>query len=190
MSRPSGPGASRRHHRLPARAFRQRAGRGQAHRRISRRSAATSSSPIRASRRRSGSPPLPRDGLIEAGKYGPLPRIGDDGTRPLDAYARPAAGHRRPEPRGDRHRRHRRRRRGERHRHQPAARRSDARLRALWRPTCRPRWPKRGRPATKSSCRCRWSPTAIPISIPARRRSPWRPARPRTSIACTGSSAG
>jgi len=33
---------------------------------------------------------LPRDGLIEAGKYGPLPRIGDDGTRPLDAYARPA----------------------------------------------------------------------------------------------------
>jgi len=34
---------------------------------------------------------LPRDGLIEAGKYGPLPRIGDDGTRPLEAYARPAS---------------------------------------------------------------------------------------------------
>lgn len=33
---------------------------------------------------------LPRDSLIEPGKYGPLPRIGDDGTRPLDAYARPA----------------------------------------------------------------------------------------------------
>ncbi|MBN8994227.1 MAG: divergent polysaccharide deacetylase family protein [Rhizobiales bacterium] len=33
---------------------------------------------------------IPRGDLVEKGKYGPLPRIGDDGTRPLDAYARPA----------------------------------------------------------------------------------------------------
>lgn len=33
---------------------------------------------------------LPRGDLVEKGKYGPLPRIGDDGARPLDAYARPA----------------------------------------------------------------------------------------------------
>jgi polysaccharide deacetylase 2 family uncharacterized protein YibQ len=31
----------------------------------------------------------PRDDLVEQSLYGPLPRIGDDGTRPLDAYARP-----------------------------------------------------------------------------------------------------
>ena len=31
----------------------------------------------------------PRADLVESGKYGPMPRIGDDGTRPLDAYARP-----------------------------------------------------------------------------------------------------
>jgi polysaccharide deacetylase 2 family uncharacterized protein YibQ len=31
----------------------------------------------------------PRSGLVEMGPYGPLPRIGDDGTRPIDAYARP-----------------------------------------------------------------------------------------------------
>ena len=32
----------------------------------------------------------PREDLVETGAYGLLPRIGDDGTRPLDAYARPA----------------------------------------------------------------------------------------------------
>lgn len=32
---------------------------------------------------------LPRQDLIEKSRYGPLPRIGDDGTRPMDAYARP-----------------------------------------------------------------------------------------------------
>jgi polysaccharide deacetylase 2 family uncharacterized protein YibQ len=31
----------------------------------------------------------PREDLVEKGRYGPLPRIGDDGTRPLEAYARP-----------------------------------------------------------------------------------------------------
>jgi len=31
----------------------------------------------------------PRNGLVETGPYGPLPRVGDDGTRPIDAYARP-----------------------------------------------------------------------------------------------------
>lgn len=33
----------------------------------------------------------PRQELIEDSEIGPLPRIGDDGTRPLDAYARPAS---------------------------------------------------------------------------------------------------
>jgi polysaccharide deacetylase 2 family uncharacterized protein YibQ len=33
---------------------------------------------------------LPDQKLIEASKDGPLPRIAEDGTRPLDAYARPA----------------------------------------------------------------------------------------------------
>jgi uncharacterized protein len=33
----------------------------------------------------------PREDLTETSAYGLLPRIGDDGTRPLDAYARPAA---------------------------------------------------------------------------------------------------
>jgi len=33
---------------------------------------------------------IPRNDLVEKGKYGLLPRIGDDGTRPLDAYAAPA----------------------------------------------------------------------------------------------------
>jgi polysaccharide deacetylase 2 family uncharacterized protein YibQ len=32
----------------------------------------------------------PREGLVEQGTYGLLPRIGEDGTRPLEAYARPA----------------------------------------------------------------------------------------------------
>jgi uncharacterized protein len=32
----------------------------------------------------------PREDLIEVDTYGLLPRIGDDGTRPLEAYARPA----------------------------------------------------------------------------------------------------
>lgn len=32
----------------------------------------------------------PREDLVETGAYGLLPRVGDDGTRPLDAYARPA----------------------------------------------------------------------------------------------------
>ena len=31
----------------------------------------------------------PLNALIEKGRYGPLPKIGPDGTRPLDAYARP-----------------------------------------------------------------------------------------------------
>jgi polysaccharide deacetylase 2 family uncharacterized protein YibQ len=31
----------------------------------------------------------PRNGLVETSPYGPLPRVGDDGTRPMDAYARP-----------------------------------------------------------------------------------------------------
>jgi polysaccharide deacetylase 2 family uncharacterized protein YibQ len=39
-------------------------------------------------------PPLrlaaaPREDLVEVGEHGLLPRIGDDGTTPLDAYARP-----------------------------------------------------------------------------------------------------
>src|SRR5581483_4454150 len=34
---------------------------------------------------------LPREDLVEKSSYGPLPRVGADGTRPLDAYARPAA---------------------------------------------------------------------------------------------------
>ncbi len=34
----------------------------------------------------------PREDLTEPGEDGLLPRIGDDGTRPLDAYARPTAG--------------------------------------------------------------------------------------------------
>jgi polysaccharide deacetylase 2 family uncharacterized protein YibQ len=33
----------------------------------------------------------PRGDLVEPGPYGPLPRVAADGTRPLDAYARPAA---------------------------------------------------------------------------------------------------
>jgi polysaccharide deacetylase 2 family uncharacterized protein YibQ len=32
----------------------------------------------------------PDPALLEDGPYGPLPRIGDGGTRPMDAYARPA----------------------------------------------------------------------------------------------------
>jgi polysaccharide deacetylase 2 family uncharacterized protein YibQ len=32
---------------------------------------------------------LPDQKLLESSKDGPLPRIGDDGTRPIDAYARP-----------------------------------------------------------------------------------------------------
>jgi polysaccharide deacetylase 2 family uncharacterized protein YibQ len=32
----------------------------------------------------------PEEALIEEGPYGPLPKIGDDGTRPMQAYARPA----------------------------------------------------------------------------------------------------
>jgi polysaccharide deacetylase 2 family uncharacterized protein YibQ len=34
----------------------------------------------------------PTPALIEKGRYGPLPKIGSDGTRPLDAYARPVDG--------------------------------------------------------------------------------------------------
>jgi polysaccharide deacetylase 2 family uncharacterized protein YibQ len=34
---------------------------------------------------------VPREDLVEKSRYGLLPRIGDDGTRPLDAYARPVA---------------------------------------------------------------------------------------------------
>ncbi len=34
-------------------------------------------------------PSNPRPNLIENSSVGPLPRVGDDGTRPLDAYARP-----------------------------------------------------------------------------------------------------
>ncbi len=33
---------------------------------------------------------LPRSDLVEKTRYGPLPRVAEDGTRPLDAYARPA----------------------------------------------------------------------------------------------------
>jgi uncharacterized protein len=33
----------------------------------------------------------PREGLVEQSRYGLLPRIGDDGTRPMQAYARPVA---------------------------------------------------------------------------------------------------
>lgn len=33
---------------------------------------------------------IPREDLVEKGRYGLLPKIGEDGTRPLDAYARPA----------------------------------------------------------------------------------------------------
>ena len=32
----------------------------------------------------------PRQDMVESGAYGLLPRIGDDGVRPMDAYARPA----------------------------------------------------------------------------------------------------
>jgi len=31
----------------------------------------------------------PRNDLVETSPYGPLPRVNDDGTRPMDAYARP-----------------------------------------------------------------------------------------------------
>jgi len=34
----------------------------------------------------------PRADLVETAAYGPIPKIGDDGTRPLDAYARPDDG--------------------------------------------------------------------------------------------------
>jgi polysaccharide deacetylase 2 family uncharacterized protein YibQ len=34
----------------------------------------------------------PTPALVEKGRYGPLPKIAADGTRPLDAYARPADG--------------------------------------------------------------------------------------------------
>jgi polysaccharide deacetylase 2 family uncharacterized protein YibQ len=37
-------------------------------------------------------PTLPIDGLEEDGPHGRLPRIGEDGVRPLDAYARPVRG--------------------------------------------------------------------------------------------------
>lgn len=41
------------------------------------------------------SPDMPiaaRDDLQEEGPYGPLPRVADDGSRPLDVYARPVPG--------------------------------------------------------------------------------------------------
>jgi polysaccharide deacetylase 2 family uncharacterized protein YibQ len=36
-------------------------------------------------------PPAPDQRLVEKGPYGPLPKIGADGARPLDVYARPLA---------------------------------------------------------------------------------------------------
>jgi uncharacterized protein len=36
-----------------------------------------------------GLPPAPDRRLVENGKYGPLPKIGPDGARPVDVYARP-----------------------------------------------------------------------------------------------------
>ncbi len=48
---------------------------------------------------------LPNPDLIEETAKGPLPRIAADGTRPVDAYARPADGQRRRDARRHRHRR-------------------------------------------------------------------------------------
>jgi uncharacterized protein len=36
--------------------------------------------------------PAPDPRLVEKGRYGPLPRVGPDGARPLDVYARPESG--------------------------------------------------------------------------------------------------
>jgi polysaccharide deacetylase 2 family uncharacterized protein YibQ len=38
-----------------------------------------------------GLPPAPDKRLVEQGRYGPLPKIGADGARPMDVYARPLA---------------------------------------------------------------------------------------------------
>ncbi len=41
--------------------------------------------------RRFGLTPAPDKALVEKGPHGPLPRIGSDGRKPLDVYARPVA---------------------------------------------------------------------------------------------------
>jgi polysaccharide deacetylase 2 family uncharacterized protein YibQ len=38
-----------------------------------------------------GLPPAPDKRLVEQGRYGPLPKIGADGAKPMDVYARPIA---------------------------------------------------------------------------------------------------
>ena len=43
-------------------------------------------------------PPVPVRSLVESSRYGPLPKIAADGTRPSEVYARPAASHFEPGP--------------------------------------------------------------------------------------------
>ena len=115
--------------------------------------------------------PAPDHRLVDKSRYGLLPRVGADGARPLEVYARPpmlparlATG----APRvallvgglGLKRERHPRR-----DRRTPG--RGVAGLRALWRRDragCRRR---RARAATKCCCSCRWSPSTIPPTIRA-----------------------
>ena len=120
--------------------------------------------------------PTPAPEQSETAGAEPLRRDPDRGRRPqavrrlcrrraadrAKAAKSPTIAHRR--------RRPRRRRSQDRRRHHQAARRGDARLHALW---LRSRQAGRAGPrrsATRCCCRCRWSRSTIPTTIPARRR--------------------
>ena len=85
------PDVCARAHRLDQRRRRrQRPHRSRARRRPDRRRQGRSSSTIRPNRRRSSSPRCRANDLVEKTADGLLPRVAADGTRPLDAYARPS----------------------------------------------------------------------------------------------------
>ena len=132
--------------------------------------------------------PDPR--LVEKSRTGLLPRVGADGARPADVYARPivasgAAAARRAAPRRPR-RRPRPRRRGNRERDRQTPRRRFARLRALRR---RPRTPSRrgarGRPRNLAAS-ADGAVRRTPRTTPVRTRSSRPPRTAKISSRCAG----
>ena len=112
--------------------------------------------------------------LVEKSRYGLLPRIGADGARPADVYARPVVASARLQARRAARRapgrRPRPQRRGHRRRDRAGCRRPS---RSASRPTAATssaKPPRRARRATKSCCRRRWSLSPTPPTIPARTR--------------------
>ena len=137
-----------------------------------------------------GLPAAPDPRLIEQTPHGPIPRIGADGARPSEVYARPTAmssgGLTRRAAHCFAHWWHGSCSRAQRNRRSQICRAPSRSASLPMEPILRAKRRARARQATRSSCKFRWSPSISRATIPARTRFSRAPGKPRISTILPG----